>query len=124
MHGCADLIDVALRPAIRFRGISSAHLKDRTMKSLVDMAVEGQKISTSSVFFFGIIGLVFFIVGICFLVATKNISTALQDRTPQVSYGPGARAGFPSTGFVRAFGAIFSTVGVGVLAFAAYQMIG
>lgn len=94
------------------------------MKSLVDMAVESQKVSTSSVIFFGFIGLVFFIVGVCFLVAQKRIATALQAKTPRVSYGPGAREGFPGPGFIRAFGAIFSTVGAAVLGFAVYHLVG
>lgn len=94
------------------------------MISLVGMADESQKVSTSSAFFFGFIGLVFFIVGVSFLAASKGISAALQSRIPRVTYGPGAKEGSPGPGFIRGFGVIFSTVGAAVLVFAVYHLVG
>ncbi|MGW8874798.1 hypothetical protein [Streptomyces mirabilis] len=89
------------------------------------MAVEeGQKVSTSSAFFIGFVGLVFFIVGVSFLAAPKGISAAMQANTPRVSYGPASREGFPGPGFVRTFGVIFSIAGAAILCFAVYRLVG
>ncbi|MGC0399711.1 hypothetical protein RKD27_002355 [Streptomyces sp. SAI-126] len=93
------------------------------MEYLIVAASEGRNISKSSVFFFGFIGLVFFVAGVSFLVASNGISSALQAATPRVSYGPAAKEGFPGPGFIRLFGAIFSMVGAVVLAFALYYLI-
>ncbi|MCI3275924.1 hypothetical protein [Streptomyces cylindrosporus] len=93
------------------------------MKYLVFAAGESQNLSTPSAFFFGFIGLVFFAVGVTFLAASNGISAALQTRVPRVSYGPGAKEGFPGRGFIRTFGVIFSIVGAAILAFAVYHLL-
>jgi len=93
------------------------------MRYLAVASGEGQNISTPSVFFFGFIGLVFFIVGISFLVASNGISTALQARVPRVSYGAASKEGFPGRAFIRVFGAVFSIVGALIIIFAIYRLL-
>jgi hypothetical protein len=70
------------------------------MRYLVVAVGEGRNISTSSAFFFGFIGLVFFIVGTSFLVASSGISATLQTKVPRVSYGAAVKESFPGKGFI------------------------
>lgn len=93
------------------------------MEHLIVAASEGRNLSSSSAFFFGFIGLVFFVVGVSCLFASNGISAALQAATPRVPNGPGAKEGFPGPGFIRLFGGAFSIVGAVVLAFAAYHLL-